>query len=532
MEKLRVLTPLLIGIAVAFGIFIGSRLNFGDSTEKIFSVNSKKDKLNRLIDYIDFEYVDKINTDSIVDVTVNGILSNLDPHSVYIPIKNYESVAEDMRGKFVGIGVSFYIYNDTVSVIYASQGGPAQRAGITGGDRILYADGIPLFGKDIQRDSITSVLKGEINTRVNLQILRPGQKQLLEVAVVRNEIPIKSVDAAYMLDANTGYIKINRFAESTEEEFDDALKYLLKQSATSVVLDFRDNPGGYVHVAEHIANQFLSKGKLIMMTKNKSGVIKNTFAKKKALFEKGNVYILVNEMSASASEIVAGAIQDNDRGVIIGRRTYGKGLVQREMSLGDGSAVRLTVARYYTPTGRSIQRPYDSGEREYFNEYQKRYENGELVDEQQIKIEDSLRFVTPGGKVVYGGGGIIPDYFIPKDFTDESEALTYIIRSGHLSYFVFEYLERNRAAYQTMTPETFFNEFEVTEEILNEFAVYSDLRQNSSDVKKLQEKLKKYIKATLAQQLFGEDYYEKIVNADDQMILKALELEEEFRAAN
>lgn len=264
-------------------------LIFGDSTEKIFSVNSKKDKLNRLIDYIDFEYVDQINTDSIVDVTVNGILSNLDPHSIYIPAKSYESVAEDMRGKFVGIGISFYIYNDTLSVISATPGGPAHRAGISGGDRILSAEGVRLYGKDIHRDTITAILKGEVNTRLNLMVLHPGENEPVNIAVIRKEIPIKSVDAFYMVDDYTGYIKINRFAESTDKEFDEAIQSLIKQSATSIILDFRDNPGGYVHVAEHIANQFLEKGKLIMMTKNKSGVVKirmlkNTGFLKKAMY--------------------------------------------------------------------------------------------------------------------------------------------------------------------------------------------------------------------------------------------------------
>lgn len=528
MKNYKTFLPLFIGTAIAIGIYIGSKLNFTDSTEKIFTTNSKKDKLNRLIDYIDFEYVDRINTDSIVDVTVNGILSNLDPHSIYIPIKNYAAVAEDMRGKFVGIGISFYIYNDTLSVISTTDGGPAQRAGVRGGDRILYADTIRLYGKDIHRDSITKALKGELNTRVALKILRKGQTNSLDVNVIRKEIPIKSVDAGFMLNETTGYIKINRFAETTHNEFKTILKELLDKDMTSLVLDLRDNPGGYVHAAEQVVEEFVKKGTLIMMTKNKSEVINNTFSKRKGLFEKGNIYILVDEMSASASEIVAGALQDNDKAIIIGRRTYGKGLVQREMSLGDGSAVRLTVARYYTPTGRSIQRPYENGDKEYFSDYKNRYLNGELLDEGSIKVVDSLRFVTPKGKVVYGGGGIIPDYFIPKDFTEESEALNFILNSGHLNYFVFEYLEKNRQLYETIQAEEFFDNYEITDAILDQFIAYTEVNQNSSGINKFKEKVKKFIKATLAQQLYGKDYYEKIISSDDTMVRKAIELENQL----
>src|SRR5690606_11682498 len=262
---------------------------------------------------------------------------------------------------------------------------------------------------------------------------------------------------------------------------------------------------------EQVVEEFVEKGTLIMMTKNKSEVINNTFSKRKGLFEKGNIYILIDEMSASASEIVAGALQDNDKAIIIGRRTYGKGLVQREMSLGDGSAVRLTVARYYTPTGRSIQRPYENGDKEYFSDYKNRYLNGELLNESSIKVVDSLRFVTPKGKVVYGGGGIIPDYFIPKDFTEESEALNFILTSGHLNYFIFEYLEKNRQVYDTIVAENFFEKYEITDGILDQFIAYTEVNPNSSGINKLKEKIKKYIKATLAQQLYGKDYYERII---------------------
>ena len=348
--------PLVVGIAVAIGIFIGGKLSFTDTSDRLFTSNSKKDKLNRLIDYIDYEYVDDVNTDSIVDVTVNRILDNLDPHSTYIPKEDLQQVSENMRGDFVGIGVSFYTYRDTVTVIRPLEGGPSIKAGIQGGDRIVSANGEPIYGKNWTNEAIVNRLKGEKGTKVNLKVYRPGESDLLDFKVKRNDVPIKSVEAAYMLDDEIGYIKINRFAESTYKEFKKGLDHLQDEGATKLVLDLRDNPGGFLGIAERIADEFLENNKLILFTKNKKGKIEKSFATGKGSFEDGEVFVLINENSASASAIIAGALQDNDKGTIVGRRSYGKGLVQREMGLGDGSAVRLTISRYYTPTGRSIQR--------------------------------------------------------------------------------------------------------------------------------------------------------------------------------
>ncbi|MBT8268181.1 MAG: S41 family peptidase, partial [Bacteroidia bacterium] len=361
MKIQKKLWPLIIGLAVSAGIFIGGRMSFTDTSDRLFTSNSKKDKLNRLIDYIDYEYVDEVNTDSIVDVTVNSILDNLDPHSTYIPKEDLQRVTENMKGDFVGIGVSFYTYNDTVTVIRPLEGGPSIKAGIRGGDRILMANGEPIYGKNWSNEAVVNRLKGEKGSRIKLTIYRPGEDDLMEFKIKRNDVPIKSVDAYYMLNDNLGYIKINRFAESTYNEFKDGLDELIDKGATELVLDLRDNPGGFLGIAERIADEFLEDDRLILFTKNKKGKIEKSFASSKGDFEDGQVYVLINENSASASEIIAGALQDNDKGTIVGRRSYGKGLVQREMGLGDGSAVRLTISRYYTPTGRSIQRSYSNG---------------------------------------------------------------------------------------------------------------------------------------------------------------------------
>jgi carboxyl-terminal processing protease len=517
--------PLILGLAIASGIFIGSKLNFSDANQKIFATNSKKDKLNRLIDYIDYEYVDQVNTDSIVDVTVNGILENLDPHSVYIPVDDYQENADDMRGRFVGIGVSFYPYRDSIAVIRAISGGPAEKAGIRGGDRILYADDRALFGPSIDRDSISAYLKGAINSKVRLTVYRPSEDRTLEVTLRRNEVPLVSVDAHYLLDEELGYIKVNRFSETTYREFDKALDELIDQGAKNLVLDLRNNPGGYIHSAERIVDEFLEDEKLILITRNKNGEESRSYATRKGDFEQGQIYVLINENSASASEIVAGALQDNDKGIIIGRRSFGKGLVQREMALGDGSAVRLTIARYYTPTGRSIQRPYGNGVDAYYRDYEKRYQNGELEDAENIQVDDSLRFVTPGGKVVYGGGGIIPDVFVPKDTSVENETLEYVSRSGFMSFFIFEYLEKNRSFFEGISFKEFAADYQLPDSVKTGFLEYARFNESRLDLTNYEDHLAVALKANIAQQLFGPNAFEYFLNSDDLMIKKVLELQ-------
>lgn len=518
--------PLIIGVAVAIGILIGGKLNFTDNSDRLFTSNSKKDKLNRLIDYIDYEYVDRVNTDSIVDVTVNGILEKLDPHSVYIPSRDMEKVSENMKGDFVGIGVSFYTYKDTIAVIRPLEGGPSEKAGIKSGDRIIMADNDSIFGSQWRSEDIIQKLKGEKNSKIQLKIYRKGEKDLLDINVKRGSIPIKSVDASYMLTPNLGYIKINRFAESTYKEFKTALNSLQNQGATQLALDLRDNPGGFLTIAEQIADEFLEKDKLILFTKNKSGRVDKVYATNKGDFQDGEVFILINENSASASEIVAGALQDNDKGTIIGRRSYGKGLVQREMSLGDGSAVRLTVARYYTPTGRSIQRPYDNGHNEeYYNDYYKRRSSGEFNDEVNIKVSDSLKFTTPKGKIVYGGGGIIPDIFVPLNTSVQNETLNFINRSGIMNYFAFEELDRDREKYKDVSEQEFISDFEVSDDIIDRFEDYINARERSKiTFVAYHKELKQLIKAALADQLFSPNASAEILNANDDMIKEVIKL--------
>ncbi len=515
--------PLFIGLAMGAGVFLGSKLNFSNPSAKLFSYNAKKEKLNRLIDYIDYEYVDEINTDSIVDVTVNRILENLDPHSVYIPPEELEGITESMQGDFIGIGVSYYPYRDTISVINTIKGGPSERSGILAGDRILMADQDTLYGERLRRDGLADKLKGELNSQVQLKVYRKGTG-IFDVVVKRGRVPLRSVDASYMLKDKLGYIKVNRFAETTYKEFKKALDSLQDLGAENLVVDLRDNGGGFIAPALKMADEFLKNDELIMFTKNKKGAIENNYATRNGSFEKGNVYVLINENSASASEIFAGAIQDNDRGTIVGRRSYGKGLVQREMALGDGSAIRLTISRYYTPTGRSIQKPYENGNKEYFNEYLERYKNGELQNADSIQVADSLKFKTPGGKTVYGGGGIIPDIFVSKDTTRVGETLDYMLRSGRMGGYIFEELDKKRAFYNELTEEQFKEEIKIDDDFADGFLVYT--RKNGIDInlKNYREQLKKYLKAIMAQQLFGTSEFEKIINKDDKMIQKVLSI--------
>lgn len=514
--------PLLLFAVLALGVWLGGFLNF--PVEKAASAkNIHKNKLNKLIDFIDNEYVDKVNTDSIVDLTVNNILAKLDPHSVYIPPSEQSGVAESMKGDFVGIGVNFYMYKDTVAVIKPLENGPSAKAGIKAGDRILYADNYKLFGRKLPTDSLFSKLKGAEGSPIELTVYRKSENKKLKFKLHRDVVPIKSIDVALMISPATGYIKINRFAETTYNEFDRGLQKLKKAGAQSIIIDVRENGGGYMEIAAEIADEFLRDGQLIVFTKNNKGKIDKTLATEKGSFETGKVTVLIDENSASASEILAGAIQDNDRGDIVGRRSFGKGLVQREMDFEDGSAVRLTIARYYTPTGRSIQRPYAKGNDEYFNEYEHRFESGELFKKDSIKYDDTLKYKTPKGKIVYGGGGIVPDVFVPLEGKHGEEGVIYIMQqSGIGAHFAFEQLDKNRNQFKDLTFEQFLDKmnkteayFDLFQKYLNESGVVLKLTENKALVKR-------YLAAEFARQLFDEQKYYEIVLKGDPVIKAAL----------
>ena len=513
--------PILIFSTFALGIVLGGVLNFPNTADYLVKNNSKS-KLNKLIDFIDNEYVDDVNTDSIVNLTVDNILAKLDPHSVYIPPSEQLEVAESMKGNFVGIGVNFYMYKDSVAVIKPVADGPSAKAGIQSGDRILYADKTKLFGRKLPTDSLYAKLKGSVGSDIELTIYRKSERKKLKVTIKRDVIPIKSVDVALLLNRTTGYIKINRFAETTYREFMIGLGKLKAQGAKTLVIDVRDNGGGYMEEAIAIADELLPNQQLIVFTKSKNGTIDKTFATAKGNFEKGNVFILINENSASASEILAGAIQDNDRGTIVGRRSFGKGLVQREMDFADGSAVRLTIARYYTPTGRSIQKPYSKGNEAYFKESEARFENGELFEKDSIKVSDTIKFKTKKGKLVYGGGGIVPDIFVPLEVEHGNESTAYLLQSGIVGNFVFEQLDKNRGAFKGLSFDQFQTQMKGTDVYFNAFQKFifgNGLDLNFGKSKSL---VKRYLTAEFARQLYGESYYYEIVLTEDAMVKRIL----------
>ena len=519
MKKSNIYLPLLLFSMLAVGVVLGSMLNF-PVTRMSLSKNSSKNKINRLIDFINNEYVDQVNADSIVDLTVTNILAQLDPHSVYIPPSIQSDEVESMKGEFVGIGINFYMYKDTVAVVKPLENGPSEKAGIQAGDRILYANKTKLFGRKLTSDTLFSKLKGEVGSDVELTVFRKSENRKFKVKVKRNVVPIKSVDAALMLNPTTGYLKINRFAETTYDEFQHGMTKLRNSGMKTFVIDLRDNGGGYVETAVKIADELLVNKKLIVFTKNKRNEIQKSIATDVGDFEEGKVYILINENSASASEILAGAIQDNDRGIIVGRRSFGKGLVQQEMDFEDGSAVRLTIARYYTPTGRSIQKPYVNGDEEaYENEFTERFQNGELYKKDSIKIADTLKFKTPKGKIVYGGGGIVPDVFVPLEGKSGEEGIVYVMeQSGIVNHFVFEQLDQHRKDFKGLTYEQFLGKMKAGDlyfKNLQNYLLDNGVRLNLSKNKAL---VKRFLTAEFASQLFGEQKYYEIVLKEDPML--------------
>ena len=522
MKTNRIYLPIIIAVSVAIGLLLGSKLN---SSSSVYSgKNANKNKLNKLLDYIEREYVDAVNSDSIVDLTVTKILENLDPHSVYIDQKELVAVSESMQGDFVGIGVNFYLYNDTVAVIKPIKNGPSDKAGILAGDRILSANNYTLFGKQISNDTLFSKLKGEVGSLVHLEIYRKATNKKFKLNITRDRVPIKSVDIGLALTNKVGYIKINRFAETTYDEFKRELTALQTKGVETLIIDVRDNGGGYLERAVQIIDELLPNKALIVKTTNKQGKETLTYATENGSFEKGKVVVLINENSASASEILAGAIQDNDRGTIVGRRSFGKGLVQREMPLGDGSAIRLTVARYYTPSGRSIQKPYEDKAENYFNEFEKRFESGELYESDKTKIADSLKFKTKKGRIVYGGGGIIPDVFVPIEKNHNKEGLELLLQSEIMSYYAFEKLDENRAFFSKMNAVQLKNELFIKDKYFSQFKEYITSNGLLFNISNQKEQVLTYLYAEFSKQLFNDTSYYQIVLPGDKMIKKVFSL--------
>lgn len=513
--------PIYFSIALILGILIG--IFFGGNLGDMLSFSesqSQELKIKKLINFIEQDYVDEVNTENLLDGAITQMLGKLDPHSVYIPKENLQAVKENMQGNFVGIGVQFRMIKDSITVVQPIKGGPSIKAGIIAGDRILMANKDTLHGKKFKTGIIPKYLKGKPETEVDLQIYRKSNDSLFTVAIKRGNVNIKSVDLAYMINDSIGYIKLDRFARNTYWEFKASMNTLITEGMTDLVLDLRGNGGGFIDIANRIVDEFLEKNKLIVFTKNNKNKIEEYFSTSIGSFEKGGLYVLIDENSASASEIVAGALQDNDKGLIIGRRSFGKGLVQIEMDLGDGSAVRLTTARYYTPTGRSIQKPYaGNGNKNYYKDYSERVSSGELLSRDSIKVVDSLKYTTPKGKIVYGGGGIIPDVFVAIDTTSYMSSFYF----NSVNNFAFNYVDSNRKKLSEWTVDNFVTSFDGNDEVLNSYIKFiKDIANPSFQTKK---SIKKYLKASIASVLFGDIGFYKIMHQDDNMLLKVLELE-------
>ncbi|MBN2638437.1 MAG: S41 family peptidase [Bacteroidales bacterium] len=486
-------------------------------------------KYSTLLLLINNFYVDTVNMPHLVEKAIVSTLRDLDPHSTYISKKDLEAAEAPLQGSFEGIGVTFQLFKDTILVIAPVPGGPSDKVGIMAGDKIIKVNGEDAFGPTITNEWVMNHLRGSKGTEVNVSIYRKGVDHLLDFTIIRDKIPLKSLDAAFMLNQNTGYIKLGRFASTSHDEFNEALDHLKKQGLKNLVFDLRGNPGGYLSAAQQIASEFLAKGKLIVYTQGVHSPRQDYDALGNGNFRHGKLIVLIDEGSASASEIVSGALQDWDRALLIGRRSFGKGLVQRPFRLPDGSVIRLTVARYYTPSGRWIQKPYNDGVKAYYNDLERRLKHGELIHADSIHFPDSLKYKTSEGRTVYGGGGIMPDVFVPWDSTRYNELYSAFIRKGVFNTYVNEYLEANRAKlhkkYKTL--EQYIKSYAVTEKDFQMFL--NDAKKASVEIsaKELDPNIdfiKLQIKALMARDLFDQNAYYEIVSVTDHTIEKALEL--------
>ena len=517
--------PLWLALSVVIGIFIGTFFANRFSGNRLNIINSGSNKLNDLLHIVDDQYVDTVNMNDLVEKAVPQILSELDPHSVYISTKDVQQANDDLKGSFFGVGIEFTIRKDTLHVQNVISNGPSERAGVLAGDKIVEVDGQPFVGKEVTNEEAMRRLKGEKDTQVKLGILRYKEKKIRHITVTRGEIPMKSVTATYMLDATTGYIKIKNFGEKTYPELLIALAKLAQDGFEHLVIDLRGNTGGYLASAVQMANEFLPKGRLIVYTEGRKSPRQEYRSDGRGSYQNIPLVVLIDEGSASASEIFAGAIQDNDRGTIIGRRSFGKGLVQQPVTLHDGSMVRLTIARYYSPSGRCIQKPYTSGsDKNYEEDLITRFQHGEFFSQDSIKHEGP-EYHTSNGRVVYGGGGITPDIFVPEDTLGVTSYYKEASVSGIILQFAYEYTDENRPALSKYTNLhdllAYLNRLN-TVELFASYADKNGLKRRNLMIQKSHKLLERYINSRLIYNVLDEAAWTEFLNSDDPTIRETL----------
>lgn len=533
MNKTRSSTyfPLILALVLSAGILLGLAISY--FTGGIGpSLSGNPDKIESVIQYIENNYVDTISSSTLEEKSVTGLMEKLDPHSMYIPASEFHAVTDPLLGSFEGIGVSFRMEGDTITVINPIPGGPSEQVGVKAGDRIVKVNGENVSGEKLSTTDVMRLLKGPTGTTVDISVFRRGTPSLIEFTIVRDVIPTYSLDISYMVSPDIGYIRLNNFSATTSDEFHLALSELIEAGMNQLVIDLQGNTGGYLQAAVNVSNELLKKGDLIVYTQGTNHPKEMYYANGHGLFKTGELVVLIDEWSASAAEIVAGAVQDNDRGMIIGRRSFGKGLVQEQLNLRDGSAVRLTVAKYYTPTGRCIQKPYESGSNgDYFADYFHRIATGELETADSIKIADSLKFTTPGGKVVYGGGGIIPDYFVPMERNENLAYYTQLINKGILYRYAFDYTDQNRdELIRFKTFADFNNRFHVTGEMyrnLIDYAGSHGVKRKGSDFQLSDSLSRIMVKAYIGRNILDNEGFFPLLNSIDPVFLKSIEILEE-----
>lgn len=521
-------TPIIIAVSIVVGILIGTFYANHFTGNRLGIINTSSNKLNALLRIIDDQYVDTVNMTNLVEKAMPQILGELDPHSMYIPAKDLEATNSELDGSFSGIGIQFTIQEDTIHVNNVIQGGPSEKVGLMAGDRIIAVDDTAFVGKIVNNASSMSKLKGPKGSEVKLGIFRPGEKETLNFTVVRGDIPVNSVDAAYLIDNKYGYVKINKFGRTTHAELLMAIAKLSRSDSKGLIIDLRGNTGGYMEAAQVIANEFLSKGKLIVYSEGRKFQRTEAYADGTGSCQKIPLIVLTDEGSASASEILAGAIQDNDRGTVIGRRSYGKGLVQQPIEFSDHSAIRLTVARYYTPSGRCIQKPYEKGhDLDYEMDIYKRYEHGEFFSQDSIKLNKDMLYATGLGRPVYGGGGIMPDIFVPQDTTGVTSYYTMVINKGLPIQFSFQYTDQNRNTLSKYNNEKSLLDYLKTQGLVEKFVRFADskgIKRRNLLILKSHDLLQKYLYGNIIYNMIGMEEYIKYLNKSDATVKKAIEV--------